>query len=118
MADRAAQLAALREERRRWQTAHPILFGELLLLFYTYDPMRICSRGNPDSSQEYEPEVGTILPRLRQGSSVEDVEQIIYEEFQRWFGSAIKRDAVYQELSTEIVKLLQQYKELEPPNWH
>lgn len=35
---------------------------------------------------EYEPEVGTILPRLIHAKLVNDVALIICEEFGKWFG--------------------------------
>lgn len=47
------------------------------------DPIGINYETNTD---EYESEVGTILPRLTSAWSVEDVHNIVYEEFVRWFG--------------------------------
>ena len=35
---------------------------------------------------EYDPEAGTILPRLGNATGVEDVERIVREELDRWFG--------------------------------
>lgn len=44
------------------------------------------------NEDEYEPEVETILPRLPDADSVEDIQQILKEEFNRWFGS--ERDLI------------------------
>jgi hypothetical protein len=49
-----------------------------------HDPISLIGMGAPDD--EYDPEVGTILPRLREATSESDVSRIIHEEFVRWFG--------------------------------
>ena len=38
------------------------------------------------NDDEYEPEAGTILPRLPEAESAADVQVIIKEEFNVWFG--------------------------------
>lgn len=38
-----------------------------------------------ENTGEYEPEVGSILPRLRSCGSAEDVQRVVHEEFCRWF---------------------------------
>ena len=52
---------------------------------YRHDPIGLASSGAPHD--EYEPEVGTIIPLLRSADSVEDVTRIVYQEFSRWFGA-------------------------------
>ncbi|MBF7074612.1 hypothetical protein ISG33_14495 [Glaciecola sp. MH2013] len=47
------------------------------------------------NDDEYEPEVGTILPRLHDASSVEDIQLILSEEFNHWFGSNRELDEYY-----------------------
>lgn len=44
---------------------------------------------------EYEPEVETILPRLPETESIEDVQQVIAEEFNHWFGNTRDLDEYY-----------------------
>ena len=51
------------------------------------DPIRLITIGAPDD--EYDPEVSTILPRLREARSAADVQKIIYEEFVHWFDADI-----------------------------
>ena len=52
-----------------------------------HDPIGLVDMGAPRS--EYEPEVGTILPRLREASSAAEVSRIVHEEFVRWFDADI-----------------------------
>lgn len=49
------------------------------------DPIGLLALGAP--SDEYDPEVGTVLPRLRDAASAEGLAVILHEEFIRWFGS-------------------------------
>lgn len=49
------------------------------------DPLGLLHSGAPED--EYDPEVGTILPRLNEAGSAEHVKLIIHEEFVRWFGA-------------------------------
>ncbi|HWP60608.1 MAG TPA: hypothetical protein VNL14_22125 [Candidatus Acidoferrales bacterium] len=54
------------------------------------DPIGLIQGGAPPD--EYDPEVGTILPRLGTARSSEDVRAIVHEEFVRWFGAEIAGD--------------------------
>ncbi|MGA9497008.1 MAG: hypothetical protein WBV41_14210, partial [Terriglobales bacterium] len=47
-------------------------------------PMGLAAAGCPED--EYGPEVSTIIPRLKDAKSPEDVRRIVHEEFLRWFG--------------------------------
>lgn len=47
------------------------------------DPIRLIAMGAPDD--EYDPEVETILPRLRSAGSAAEVRTVLHEEFVRWF---------------------------------
>jgi hypothetical protein len=48
--------------------------------------------GCPDD--EYDPEVGTILPRLTKAGGPADVETIISEEFLSWFSEKLPEEKV------------------------
>ncbi len=50
------------------------------------DLMGLLDSGSP--ADEYDPEIGTILPRLRGASSVDEVRDVLVEEFAHWFGEA------------------------------
>ena len=95
-------------ERAALKRQHHDLFSALSKLLFEADPVGINFDFNID---EYEPEVGTILPRLLSASSVEDVHTIVYEEFLRWFnhGTAGPKEA-YAEVSSRIWELLRNYE--------
>ena len=54
-------------------------------IFRRHDPMNLISLGAP--SDEYDPEVGTVLPRLKEARSETELRSIIHVEFVRWFGA-------------------------------
>jgi hypothetical protein len=67
------------------------------------------------NTDEYEPEVGTIIPRLSSAQSAEDVQAIICEEFSRWFhpvaiGPREKYAAVSAKIWTLWLKFGSQYE--------
>jgi len=74
----------------------------------TYRPWRVwvneIASGSP--AGEYEPEVSTILPRLREAAGPDDALRIVNEEFEKWFGQPAS-DA--EELGREIWSAWQRY---------
>ena len=48
------------------------------------DPIGLIRLGAP--ADEYDPEIGTILPRLKEASSIVALRRIVHEEFSSWFG--------------------------------
>lgn len=72
-------IRAARAELRR---EYGDLYERLSRLLFTWDLMGINFQHNTD---EYEPEVDTILPRLRTCTSAADVQRVVHEEFCRWF---------------------------------
>lgn len=74
------------------------------------DPIRLIATGAPQD--EYEPEVGTILPRLRKAQSSANVQMIVHEEFVRWFGADIAGPrAQYRRVGSAIWKVWQRLSE-------
>ena len=69
-------------EREQLKRKYKSLFDRLSQLLFEADPAGINFESNTD---EYDPEVGTILPRLESAKSAEDVQTIVHEEFCRWF---------------------------------
>jgi hypothetical protein len=51
---------------------------------FSHDPIGI-NFGDTDNPDEYEPETGTILPRLAACTSSDEVLQVVHQEFVRWF---------------------------------
>ena len=70
------------EKRKVVRREYTALFDTLSKLLFDADPIGINLESNTD---EYEPEVGTIIPRLKEANNEEDVLRIIHEEFCRWF---------------------------------
>ncbi len=60
---------------------------KLTQLLAECDPIGLIAIGCPDD--EYAPEAGTILPRLREAYSAADVQRIAHEEFTHWFSPAV-----------------------------
>jgi SAM-dependent methyltransferase len=79
------QRAELRHQRERLRREEPRLFAELTELLAEHDPVGLTAIGAPRN--EYEAEVGTIIPRLQTASDIHDVHRILVEEFDSWFGS-------------------------------
>jgi hypothetical protein len=91
--------------RRRLRAEYGELFDSTAALLFRHDPIGISFKENTD---EYEPEVETILPRMRDCHGADDVLQVVHEEFVRWFdmGTAGPREH-YQEVASEIWQLWQ-----------
>src|ERR1700686_3982009 len=75
---------SIKRERDAIKRKYGELFCAVSAALFEDDPIGINFESNTD---EYEPEAGTIIPRLHSASSVQDVETIVYEEFNRWFGA-------------------------------
>lgn len=82
IAEDRVRRAALKDQYER-------LFADMAALFFEVDPAGV---NYDENSDEYEPEVGTVLPRLKSAESAADVRQILDEEFDFWFESSYSRD--------------------------
>ena len=89
------------EEVRQCREKYPGIYDELLALLFRHDPIGINFETNTD---EYSPEVRTILPRMGDCKSAEDVPTVVYEEFTHWFGEPGPRQR-YDHIATEIWEL-------------
>lgn len=95
-------------ERRRLKREYTGLFEELTAYLYEQDPMGLNFGINPD---EYECEVGTILPRIFEAESPAEVDLIVREEFERWFGPRLRiENATYDDLAHGILRILDRYR--------
>jgi hypothetical protein len=92
--------AEITAEKKRLKAEYGELFGSLQEILFRHDPIEINYGFNTD---EYSPEVRTILPRLKTCRSVEDVEVVVHEEFLRWFDSeSVGSKERYQNIAEEI----------------
>lgn len=103
-----ANAEEIRQKRAELKRAYGTAYARLSVILFREDPIGINFEENTD---EYEPEVGTILPRLRDTRSVDDVRQIVHEEFVKWFdasttGPSEKYQVIAQRVWEEIVPLL------------
>ncbi|MDX2206488.1 MAG: hypothetical protein SFU57_02485 [Gemmatimonadales bacterium] len=72
----------IQADREALRREYGALYERLAALLFKDDPVGINFEDNAD---EYEPEVGSILPRLRTCASAADVQRVVHEEFCRWF---------------------------------
>lgn len=90
------------------------VFDEVSETLFEIDPIGISFTCNTD---EYEPEVATILPRLETATNVMDVQNIIYEELDRWFSGAYnqwyKCIGDYEPIANRVWKIWISHQEAE-----
>jgi len=95
----------IRGARKRLRKKYRGLFDEVSVILFAADPIGINFETNTD---EYEPEVGTILPRLSSCSSASDVRKVVHEEFTRWFSPHdAGSETHYQKVAEDIWKAWQ-----------
>lgn len=87
------------EERKMIIKSDPFLFKQVSDILFKHDPIGINYDINTD---EYEPEAGTIIQRLRKCSSSIEARKVIYEEFLRWFYNDVGNEIEYTEIAKEI----------------
>jgi hypothetical protein len=104
-----------REERQAWlKQAYGRLYTEVSRLVREADPIRLIAIGAPDD--EYDVEIGAILPRLCEATSAGDVHRIVHEEFVRCFDADIAGPPeIYAAMSVEIWQTWGQFPGA-PPN--
>jgi hypothetical protein len=87
-------------EREQVRQAHPALFAAVSGAMFRHDPVEINYQFNTD---EYDAEAGTVIPRLKDCASSDELASVLHEEFVRWFGAetAGPRDR-YRDLSADI----------------
>jgi hypothetical protein len=103
---RAIAREEILKERRGLRAEYGSLFDSVAALLFRHDPIGIAFE-NPNTD-EYEPEAGTILPRLRDCESSNDVLRVVHEEFVRWFDAEIAGpEGPYAEIASEIWQLWQ-----------
>ena len=74
----------IESDNKRLKAEYGDLFDSVADISFRHDPVGINFEDNTD---EYYPEARTILPRLRDCHSAEDVTNVVHEEFVRWFES-------------------------------
>jgi hypothetical protein len=98
--------AMSREHRAEVKQRYGKLFDDVAAALFAADPIGINFGNNTD---EYEPEASTIIPRLHECQSANDVQNVTQEEFVRWFGDAGTADR-YEEVVEKIWQLWKTHK--------
>jgi hypothetical protein len=77
-------------------------FTELRTIINRHDPIGLLDIGAPED--EYEPEVKTIIVQLDSDMTEQQIHDLIYQEFLRWFEdkSTVGPKGAYKELATDI----------------
>ena len=92
-----------RTAREAVKLQYPELFSEMQKCLFEHDPIAINFETNTD---EYNPEVGTIIPRLSSCKSQADVQIVIHEEFVKWFGIEIAGNiSNYDKIAQDVWQL-------------
>jgi hypothetical protein len=95
-------------EREQIKRRYGRLFDTTAEILFRHDPIGINFKDNTD---EYDPEVGTILPRLESAASENKALQIIHEEFIKWFDVDIAGPKEsYESSANEIWAAWQEFK--------
>ena len=95
-------------ERAKLKADYGALFDTIAEILFRLDPIGVNFEDNPD---EYHPETGTILPRLKDCADVTDVQKVVHEEFVRWFGvGTVGPEATYQPVAAEVWRAWQLHR--------
>ena len=97
------------EHRAEVKRRYGKLFDEVAAALFQVDLVGINFGSNAD---EYDPEAGTIIPRLRECQSAGDVRRVTHEEFVRWFGAETTGPELrYEKVAHQIWRLWQAHQE-------
>lgn len=93
-----------RRDRAALRKEHGPLFDAISAALFRENPMGI---GRHAPTNEYDPEVGSILPRLKECRSADDVAVVVQEEMTLWFAGAKQPRPVerYAKVAVEIWQL-------------
>ena len=95
----------IRKARGRIKREFVAKYESISALLFEIDPMGINFKTNTD---EYEPEVNTILPRVKDLKERKEIELVVREEFERWFGDELIEgisDETFEQISKGILKI-------------
>jgi hypothetical protein len=94
-----------RRQRKELKQRYAVAYERVSDILFTGRPVAINFEDNTD---EYTPDVDTILPRLRDCRSADDVRRIVHEELVKWFdvvtaGPPEKYQTVAKRIWEEVV---------------
>jgi hypothetical protein len=88
-----------KSEHKKLKQKYGMAYQRLSEILFVEDPAGINYETNTD---KYEPEVGTILRRLHDCKSANDVNRIVREEFLKWFDGTATFPDRYQKVAKRI----------------
>ena len=89
-----------RRRRQQLRASYEGLYDELAAILFRHDPIGINFGDNTD---EYEPEVARILPRLREIGSVGELRRIVHEVFVEMFDPDIAGpESRYESIAQDV----------------
>lgn len=100
------QARASLEERRSAAAPHQQMVDDVSALLFRHDAMGVNFEHNTD---EYDSEAETIVLRLVDIDAtppVDDLQQLVHEEFSRWFGDSAGPPQRYHRIAVELRSLL------------
>jgi len=101
-----AQLEKARSERKSRVAPYAVLVVDVNECLYRADPIGLAAAGCPPD--EYEAEAESIVIRLPEASTSDQLLEVVHDEFQKWFGADVAGSrATYEELSRAIWALWQ-----------
>ena len=99
----------IQAEKERLKTEYGDLFDSVAEILFRHDPIDL---NYVDNSDEYESEARTILPRLKNCHSTDDVMTVVHEEFERWFAlESVGAKERYRTIAEEIWPLCDRSRE-------
>jgi hypothetical protein len=102
-----------REQRRKLKEKYGVFFDEVAAILFRHDPEGINYGFNTD---EYEPETGTIIPRLESCANIGEVRRVVHEEFRRWFAPGFTHpEEHFEAAANDIWNAWQQYRRKSEP---
>ncbi len=112
--DKDKEWARLRWERQeRVREEHGTFFNEVARILYEHDFLGLATAGFP--KDEYALEAATIIPRLHEANTRDEVAKIIEEEFTRWFNlKSPGSDEWFAEVAQDIWAAWQRYTASNP----
>ncbi len=80
---------------------------DISAILLKYDPMDV---GAAVDSDEYDLEAATILSRIKEVHSKEELTDIVFEEFESWYGkNAVGERQKYEQMAAEIWETWHRY---------
>ncbi len=81
---------------------------DISAILLKYDPMDVGAA--VIESDEYDLEAATILSRIKEVHTKEELTEIVYEEFQSWYGKdAVGKRELYEKMAGEIWEVWHRY---------